>query len=1216
MRSRSLLTWAGLALIASVLVAAWWLWPRGASLAPERAEELLQEANLAIAELENQDLKQAQPRLLTISDALPSDPFGPRNLAVAAILDIGEGPVTSEQLTAAVAALERLAAVEGQSPAFHWLSAKLAILAGDAAAAAAAFGQLVALAPDDAAACYGYWQALEMQVEAGGETTADPTLLQQACTADPHNLWLAVEWLRAAAILLDQGELEASEALADEVAARWQAIAPFAPAVLAFTKTDVREMLDQGITAIRDAQPTASGTLRGLANLLVPQAAGDRAAVDPHPLEFVIERLSPEVRAAARVTGDSDTAIPVSFVATPLNVAATAGQLDDIDLDGRLDLILVEDTRLRVLTSLADGWQPLLETALPAGCSGLIVADLDLDFDEAKRQAAVVASSTAAAGSPAVSMRPCPAADLDLVAFGSEGLVCFENRLAEDGLTRSLEPLAVPTPRTTGRVHAAVATDLDADGPLDLVVVDEEGLHLWINHGSQGFLAATPAAAMPSAKPAITALIPLDIDRDIDIDIVCCSEAGLGILENLRHGQFRYRASSFDRSCRDLEVLDADGDGSWDVVAAGEDGLWLISDFVSTTTSPAAGSTPQQLSAAATETVLAFDFDNNGWLDLAVGEGPQMVTWRGTADGFQPAFTHECPGGLLADLDAGDIDGDGDLELALANAAAEVLDNEGGNANHWLAIDLEAQQIKGGDFAPSGRVNAHGLGSLLELKAGSLYQPRSVRRRTTHFGLGQRKAADAVRVLWLNGVPQNILQPEADLLICEQQILLGSCPYLYTWDGSRYRFVTDLLWAAPLGLQRSEGELMPDRPQEFISIPPGMLAEVDGEYRLQITEELWEAAYFDEVKLLAIDHPPGVEVFSNEKVGPPEIAAFQIHTVQQRQWPRAAHTADGQDVLALIAAEDGRYLPAAGRKLRQGLTEPSSLELDLGSLRDPSQLTLFLTGWTYPTTVSLNVALGRDPQLGLPQPPSLSVPDGHGGWTTAVPMMGFPGGKTKTIAVDLSGLVPPDDPRLRISTSMEIAWDAIFFTSGESPVELSTQELPPLSADLHPRGFSRIEQAAEAGPEQFDYQQVDPEPKWPPMHGTFTRFGDVRELLTSRDDRLVVMGSGDEMTLRFAAPPPAREGWERDFILASVGWDKDANLATAAGDTVAPLPFSAMRSYPPAADDPAPDTASYRAYLEEYQTRRQSQAFWQRLRRERVSGDVGWSQHRGNRREQ
>ncbi len=1208
MTSQNALRWAGLTTaLVMVTAAAWWLWPRQPVLPPEKATELLHEANLAIAELENQNLDRAEPRLQAIAEALPADPFAPRNLVVAAILAIGEGPVTPEQLTTAVAALERLAAVEGQSAAFHWLSAKLALLAGDADAAAAAFAQLVELSPDDAAAWYGFWQARQLQAETTGADSGDVAALQRACEADPRNLWLAVEWLRAASMRLDQGGLGADAAFAAEIERRWQAMAPFAPAVLAFTKTDVREMLDKGMAAVTAGNAAAaSGTLRGLANLLVPQAAGDRAAVDPHPLEFVIERLSAAVQAAA--TGDQQpAAIPVQFLPQPLEPSATAVRLEDIDLDGRTDIVLLEETGLVVLTADGSGWQRSLEAATPAGLAGLLAVDLDLDFDEAKRQAEVAASSTTANGEP-VAVRRCPAADLDLVAYGTAGLICLENRLAEDGVSRSLVPLPVPSPTAEGSVRAAVATDLDADGPIDLVIADEAGLHLWINHGSEGFREATPADAMPPADLAITTIVPIDIDRDVDIDLVLGGAGGIGILENLRHGQFRFSPLSFDQAISSLEVLDADGDGRFDAVAAGPAGLWLLPDIAA-----ASGTAATRIDAMPAEGLITLDFDNDGRLDLAAWSSDSLTLWRGTADGFVAADILPADLTALRGIDTADIDGDGDLDLVAAGDRSTLLDNEGGNANHWLAIDLEAQQIKGGDFAPSGRVNSHGLGSLLELKAGSLYQPRSVRRRTTHFGLGARTEADAVRVLWLNGVPQNILQPQADLLVCEQQILLGSCPYLYTWDGSGYRFVTDLLWAAPLGLQRREGELMPDRPQEFLSIPRGMLAEAEGEYRLQITEELWEAAYFDEVMLLAVDHPAGSEVFSNEKVGPPDIAAFRLHTVRQRRLPQAARTGDGQDVLPLVAAEDGVFLPPSGRKLRQGLTEPSTLELDLGPLEDPSQLTLFLTGWTYPTTVSLNVALGRDPALGLPEPPSLAVPDGAGGWQTVLPMMGFPGGKTKTIAVDLAGLVPADDPRVRITTSMEIAWDAVFFTSGEEPADLQITELRPLSADLHPRGFSRIEQSPGAGPERFDYDSVSTAAKWPPMHGAFTRFGDVRELLASRDDRLVVMAAGDEMTLRFAAPPIAQPGWERDFVLASVGWDKDANLATAAGDTSEPLPYASMRSYPPAADDPPPDSAAYRAYLLEYQTRRQDDAFWTLLRRDSRGSTVGLSRDDGDR---
>jgi hypothetical protein len=215
--------------------------------------------------------------------------------------------------------------------------------------------------------------------------------------------------------------------------------------------------------------------------------------------------------------------------------------------------------------------------------------------------------------------------------------------------------------------------------------------------------------------------------------------------------------------------------------------------------------------------------------------------------------------------------------------------------------------------------------------------------------------------------------------------------------------------------------------------------------------------------------------------------------------------------------------------------------------------------------------------------------------------MGFPGGKTKTIAIDLSGLVPADDPRVRIATTMEIAWDAAWTTSGEEPAPLAVVELAPAAADLHHRGVSAIEHPVGAGPERFRYDDVTTAAKWPPMLGRFTRYGPVTDLVGAEDDLLVVMAAGDEMTLEFPVPPGPPPGWRRDFLLHSVGWDKDANLATAEGQSVEPLPFVAMRSYPPAPDDAPAATPARAAWLRDYQTRVQAEDYWQRIRRHGTS---------------
>jgi hypothetical protein len=116
------------------------------------------------------------------------------------------------------------------------------------------------------------------------------------------------------------------------------------------------------------------------------------------------------------------------------------------------------------------------------------------------------------------------------------------------------------------------------------------------------------------------------------------------------------------------------------------------------------------------------------------------------------------------------------------------------------------------------------------------------------------------------------------------------------------------------------------------------------------------------------------------------------------------------------------------------------------------------------------------------------------------------------------------------------------------------------------------------------------------MQGRFTRYGPVKELLTDTDGRLVVLAAGDEITLRFAnlSDPPA--GWVRDFLMHNVGWDKDADLNTVVGQTVEPLPYVGMPSYPYDSrfgngDDDA--GKSFARYLREYQTREAKPSlFW------------------------
>jgi hypothetical protein len=97
----------------------------------------------------------------------------------------------------------------------------------------------------------------------------------------------------------------------------------------------------------------------------------------------------------------------------------------------------------------------------------------------------------------------------------------------------------------------------------------------------------------------------------------------------------------------------------------------------------------------------------------------------------------------------------------------------------------------------------------------------------------------------------------------------------------------------------------------------------------------------------------------------------------------------------------------------------------------------------------------------------------------------------------------------------------------------------------------------------------------------------VKDLLTSVDDRFTIMGSGDEVRMRFRTSglAPLPPGWKRDFLLKVDGWAKDRDANTAYSQTVDPLPFHGMSAYPYSRSEHFPQDAAHAQYRREYNTR-------------------------------
>jgi hypothetical protein len=342
----------------------------------------------------------------------------------------------------------------------------------------------------------------------------------------------------------------------------------------------------------------------------------------------------------------------------------------------------------------------------------------------------------------------------------------------------------------------------------------------------------------------------------------------------------------------------------------------------------------------------------------------------------------------------------------------------------------------------------------------------------------------------------------------------------------------------------------------------------------------------DEIQLIAVDHPDSVELYVDETF-PPRSRTLRTFSAAQRRAPASAVDGEGNNVLPALRAKDDKYVSTLAPIEYQGLARPHDLILDLGADAGRPGTSLFLRGWIYPTDASINVALSQQKKLSAAMP-SLEVSNARGEWQKAIASIGFPSGKDKVMVVDLAGLFPTTDHRVRIRTNMQIFWDQAFVAVDAAAPAVRQTAMRPISADLHFRGYSRMyRKGGRNGPHWFAYDSVSREAPWRTIEGAFTRYGDVRPLLQSSDDMYTIMAPGDEMTVEFDAtaagtPPP---GWQRTFLLYSDGWIKDADLNTAHGQTVDPLPFHAIKSYPYAADDAYPSDSAHARYRREYNTR-------------------------------
>ncbi len=760
----------------------------------------------------------------------------------------------------------------------------------------------------------------------------------------------------------------------------------------------------------------------------------------------------------------------------------------------------------------------------------------------------------------------------------------------------------------------ATFVDYDHDGDLDLYITAQPAASgssettarnaLWRNNGNSTFTDVSAETAL-NFDATGAGVVTTDFNNDRAIDFVFAGgAAGASVFLNPREGKFT-PSTAIDFKKENLPPavgvvsFDFDKDGWMDLAFthAGAPGisLWrnVEGKYLERVKLPDVG---WQRGWG----ISAVDYDNDGWIDLvAAGEsatGGELRMFRnlgtsGWADVTKDVHLDAVKLTQPRAIAVADIAGDGnpDLVVTQLGGAPLLLKGEGANQHAWMSIELKALND-----------NKSAIGTKVELYAGALYQKWEIPGASGYLGqnapailagMDMEKNAEVVRLLWPTGVPQDEINLATKKVqnIAELDRRGSSCPVLFSWNGSEYEFIADMIGPGVVGHWVAPGERDVPDPDEYLKVSAHSVRARNGLLSFRFMEPMEETVYLDNVRLLAIDHPATYDVYPNERfVSAPPFPEFKVIATQGAHPPVGAWDDHGNDVLPILSKHDRKYVTSFEELPFAGFAKLHYVELDLGAWDANKPLRLILDGYTdYFTATSMYSA----DQAGIKViAPYVEAQDANGKWIRVVEDTGFPAGLARTMVTDLTGKLAPGTRRIRIVNNLKIYWDAIRIDQTPDPRDVRVSEVPLADAVLEYLGFPREIRLTPASDTTYSYAQRSMTGPYAHAAGNYTRFGDVRELLTKSDDRFAVFSSGEGVKLDFDPRklPALPAGWVRDYFFYADGFEKDLDFYAADGFTVEPLPRHALISYPYPAGKDYPVDAEHQQYQLDYNTRQRS----------------------------
>ncbi len=716
--------------------------------------------------------------------------------------------------------------------------------------------------------------------------------------------------------------------------------------------------------------------------------------------------------------------------------------------------------------------------------------------------------------------------------------------------------------------------DADHDGDLDIFLVNGDGADELLNNNRDGtFRPLAAEAGLNGAPNASRSIVVTDLDGDRDADVIMIGKKPPHrVYINRRPWKYNVakRFEAFEASDIAAAVAaDLDTDGFPEIYTLDsrevlsrwkrhKTGTWQKMTFTGIK-NPKKGTTCKYTNPG----LAVEDVDGDGNRDILVSAGGGWRALAVTGGGIKiisgPEVKQQKPLSCFSTMTTHR----GPSLLGWRPGEAPVLWVPGPGRYGFAVIRLSGRTSGEAQV----RSNSSGIGTRLTVRAGSRWTLLDTFRnhsgpgqglQPVAVGLGGRKHADFVAIDWSDGVFQTELNLQVGKTreILETQRQLSSCPVLFAWNGETYAFVSDLLGVGGMGYAVAPGEYAPPRPWENFMLPQGLLKPKNGRLEIKLLEPMEEAAYMDALRLKLYRLPPGWSMTLDERMGiagpePTGRVCYYRHKIL----PERAVNDRGQEVTDSVLTRDLKAAPPGplDRRFIGRLEGEHVLELTFSrSLAAfPGRPVLVADGWVeYPYSQTNFAAWQAGAEY---KAPTIEIFTAAGKWEVLLEQFGYPAGMPRQMSVPLEGL-PTGVRKMRIRTNQEIYWDRLMVVYGEPCPGVKVHELPLLSARLEHAGFPRRDHLPQRLP-YYDYD--DRRPFWDTrfLEGFYTRFGDVLELVSQKDNGLAIFGAGEGLHLEFGAlEVEPGDGWSSVYVLETEGWCKDMDLYTQHGETVGPVP--------------------------------------------------------------